>query len=203
NVVGEHDDLERFAEYAGHRARVFDETDLISLGVGIAAGVALGTMDISLAGKSFSLGLSGGPLLAALLLAHLGHVGPIQGHLPRASRLLLTEIGLVLLLADAGIRAGAALGGVITQYGPTLCIASVLVVIVPMVVGALLAQFVWKLPLLQILGGICGGMTSTPGIGAVTSQTESDVPVVSYAAAYPVALIMMTIFVRLLLSLLA
>lgn len=198
NVVGEHADLEKFAEYAGHRARVMDETDLISLGVGIAAGVALGNLDIGIGGKAISLGLAGGPLLAGLLLAHVGRVGPVRGHLPRAARLLLTEIGLVLLLADAGVRAGAAMGGVVSQYGLALCLASAAVMVVPMVGGALLARFAWNLPLLQILGGICGGMTSTPGIGAVTSQTESEAPVVSYAAAYPVALIMMTIFVRLL-----
>jgi len=203
NLVGEHADLERFAAFAGHRARVFDETDLISLGVGVAAGVALGSVEIGVGGQTAALGLAGGPLLAALILGHCGHIGPVKGHLPRAARLLLTEIGLVLLLADAGVRAGGAMGEVMRTYGLTLCAASVLVVLVPMSLGAVFAQSVLRLPLLQALGGICGGMTSTPGIGVVTTQTDSQAPVVSYAAAYPVALIMMTVFARLLVAALA
>ena len=51
---------------------------------------------------------------------------------------------------------------------------------------------------LQALGGICGGMTSTPALGAITSKTNSEIPVVSYATAYPVALILMTVFAKIL-----
>ncbi|MFR1411358.1 MAG: hypothetical protein ACLSUW_03015 [Akkermansia sp.] len=40
--------------------------------------------------------------------------------------------------------------------------------------------------ILECLGGICGGMTSTPALGAIASKTDSQAPVVSYATAYPV-----------------
>jgi putative transport protein len=60
-----------------------------------------------------------------------------------------------------------------------------------------------KLNLLQIVGGLCGAMTSTPGLGIITSKTDSDIPVVSYAAAYPVALILVTVFAQALVVLLS
>ena len=202
NVVGEHEDLERFAEYAGHRAHTFDETDLVSLGVGIGAGVALGVVQIGVGSQHMALGLTGGPLLVALILGHLGKLGPIKGHIPRASRLLLTDIGLVLLLADAGVGAGAAIGGVLREYGVMMCLAATAVAILPMIVGALVGVYALRLPIIQLLGGICGGMTSTPGIGALTASTGSEAPVISYAAAYPVALVLMTVLVRVLLALL-
>ena len=201
-VVGENKDLKRFAEFAGHRSSTFDETDLVSLGVGIAAGVALGVVEIGVGSTQIKLGLAGGPLLVALLLGHLGRVGPIKGHMPRAARLLMSEIGLALLLADAGVGAGAALAEILRQYGGMTCAAAILVAVVPMVAGGLLSQFFLRVPLPQLLGGICGGMTSTPGIGAVTTSAGSEAPVVSYAAAYPVALIMMTVFVRMLVEVL-
>lgn len=202
NVVGEHEDLERFAEYAGHRSHTFDETDLVSLGVGVGAGVAVGVVEIGVGTQHMALGLTGGPLLVALILGHLGKLGPIKGHIPRASRLLLTDIGLVLLLADAGVGAGAALGSVLREYGVTMCLAAALVAILPMVIGALVGLYALRLPVLQLLGGICGGMTSTPGVGALTASTGSQAPVISYAAAYPVALVLMTVLVRLMLALL-
>ena len=200
NVVGEHDALTTFASFAGHRAKTFDETDLISLGVGILAGVLLGTVQFSLAGTSFSLGMAGGPLIVGLLLGHFGHVGPIKGHLPTAARMLMTEAGLVFFLAGAGVTAGGALENVLRAHGAALCLTACLVVTLPMILGTLLSHFVFRLNLLQILGVVCGGMTSTPGLGAVTAKTDSDVAVVSYASAYPVALIVVTIAAKLLVS---
>ncbi len=202
NVVGEHTDLERFAEFAGHRAHSFDETDLVSLAVGVAAGVALGVVEIGVGAQRMALGLTGGTLLVALVLGHLGRLGPIKGHIPRASRLLLTDMGLVLLLADAGVGAGSSLGGVLREYGIMMCVAAAVIAIVPMTVGALVGRYVLRLPLLQMLGGICGGMTSTPGVGALTTASGSEGPVISYAAAYPMALVLMTVLVRVMLWLL-
>ena len=46
-------------------------------------------------------------------------------------------------------------------------------------------------------------MTPTPGLGVTTSKTDSDIPVVSYAAAYPVALILVTVFAQVLVALLS
>jgi putative transport protein len=57
--------------------------------------------------------------------------------------------------------------------------------------------------LLQLLGALCGGMTSTPALGLLTSKTDSNIPTVSYAAAYPVALSLMTIGAQMLVAILS
>ena len=110
--------------------------------------------------------------------------------MPQASQLLLMEFGLVFFLAAAGVTAGHTIIPVIRQYGVACCVAAVIIVTVPAVVGYLLGRFVFNMNLLQIIGGACGGLTSTPGLGVISSKTDSDIPVVSYAAAYPVALIL-------------
>jgi putative transport protein len=43
-------------------------------------------------------------------------------------------------------------------------------------------------------------MTSTPGLGAITAKTSSQISVISYAAAYPVALILVTLVTQMLVS---
>ena len=68
--------------------------------------------------------------------------------------------------------------------------------LLPMVEGDIVAKHVLKMNLLNILGSITGGMTSTPALGAIASKTDSQAPVVSYATAYPVALILMTIVAK-------
>jgi putative transport protein len=193
SVVGEPANLQRFAEHAGHRARAFDETDIISLGLGVIVGVLLGLVEFRLGGQTLKLGLAGGPLLVGLLLGHLGHLGRLRGHLPRASRLLLQEIGLVFFLAAAGLEAGAGIVEVVRGRGLELCLVAIVIAFVPMVAGALAARYVFKMNLLQSLGAVCGGMTSTPALGVITSSVDSEIPVISYAASYPVALILATV----------
>ncbi|MGE0680645.1 MAG: TrkA C-terminal domain-containing protein, partial [Candidatus Binatia bacterium] len=200
SVVGEPEHLERFATFAGHRARSFDETDLISLGVGLLVGMMVGLVSIELNGYRFSLGLAGGPLLVALVLGHCGRIGPVAGHLPRASQMLLMQTGSVFFLASAGVDAGGSLMSVIREHGVALCGSALIVTLFPLLIGYGVGRFGLKLNLLQIVGGVCGGMTSTPGLSAVTAQTDSDIPVVSYATAYPVALILMTVGTQVLVS---
>ena len=199
-VVGEPENIEKFAAYAGHRERSLYETDLISLGVGMIAGIILGMVHFDLGDKGFALGMSGGPLFLALVLGHFGRVGPVKGHIPQAAQLLLMEFGLVFFLADAGVSAGQTLIPVIRDHGAALCVASLLVAFMPATVGYLLGRYGMKMNLLQVIGGVCGGMTSTPGLGVITAKTDSDIPVISYAAAYPVALILMTVLAQVLVS---
>ena len=203
-MVGQTARLQKFTEFAGHRIRLLDETDLISLSIGILLGIAVGSLPIPLPGGArITLGLAGGPLLTALFLGHFGKVGKLKGHLPRPARLVLTEIGLSLFLAQAGVVAGGRFLGVLQEFGPSLLAMAAAVAIIPMATGYVFASKVLKLDLLQLLGGICGGMTSTPGMGAITEKTDSDIPAVTYAASYPVALIMVTIATQLLVMLLS
>jgi putative transport protein len=203
-VVGEPENMEAFADMAGHRAKALEQTDILSLSIGIALGIILGQMPFGLGtGASFALGMTGGPLFVSLILGHFGRLGFLSGYMPRASRLFMTELGLVFFLMGAGVKAGGAFVEVVQEHGIKLFIMGVIVTALPMAFGYPIARKVLKLNLLQTLGGTCGGMTSTPGLGAITAKTDSDIPVVSYATAYPVALILMTIFAQLVISLLS
>jgi len=202
-TVGIPEDLEAFAGAIGHRPLTLDEADLFSIGLGVAAGLILGLITVSLpGGESFALGMVGGPLLAGLLLGHFGKVGPILGQIPRPPRQLLQELGLVLFLADAGVQGGRTLVSTVLEQGGQLVAVGALLTILPLALGFLVARTFLRLQLLPTLGGLCGGMTSTPALGAISAKTSSQAPVVSYAAAYPLALILMTIFAKVLLGLL-
>lgn len=202
-AVGRSDGVKRFSEYIGHRPQAFDQTDMISLAIGMSAGIFCGMIPIGLpGGNPMTLGLAGGPLFVALVLGYFGRVGRVVGHIPRSTRLLLQELGLVLFLANAGIVGGASLGATVSQYGISVFVAGALITLVPLLVSYPFARKILGLTQAQTLGGICGGMTSTPALGALTASSTSQQPIVSYATAYPVALIMMTVFAKLLIQIL-
>ncbi|MBP9004538.1 MAG: YidE/YbjL duplication [Candidatus Hydrogenedentes bacterium] len=198
HAVGEPDKLKAFARYAGHRSRALDETDIISLAIGIALGLFLGMVPIGLpGGGSISLGSAGGPLLVALVLAHFGRIGFLRGSMPRASRILLTEMGLVFFLAGAGVSAGARFFEALGTQGPGLLLMGFLVTTLPLFAGWLYGTRVLGISLPEVLGACCGGMTCTPALGALSAQTDSDIPAVAYAAVYPLGLVFVTFFAQL------
>jgi putative transport protein len=202
-TVGRTEDLKVFAKAIGHRSTAIDSTDLLSLSVGLTLGIVAGLIPIGLPGSTpITLGLAGGPLLVALLLGHFGKVGRIVGHIPRPTRLLLQDLGLVFFLANAGVAGGVSLMATVQKYGITLFGLGMLVSLVPLILAWPLARKLFKLDPLQALGGICGGMTSTPALGAITAKTDSQVPVINYVSAYPVALIVMILITKILIGLL-
>ena len=202
--VGRADDLKKFSEAVGHRANVVDATDLLSLSAGLTLGIIVGLLPIGLPGASpVTLGLAGGPLLVALVLGHFGKVGRIVGFIPRPTRLLLQELGLVFFLANAGVKGGAMLVPTLKEHGIILFALGIAVSSLPLIVAWPIATRFFKMNPLQALGGICGGMTSTPALGAITAKTDSTIPVVSYVSAYPVALIIMIVVSKILIKLIS
>lgn len=202
-VVGEPEGLKAFERAAGHRKRRVHETDLMSLGFGLVVGIVLGMIPIEIPGVGrITLGLAGGPLLAGLLFAHFGRFMGIVGHMPIAARMLTQSIGLALFLAYAGFQAGNRIVAMITLYGMKPIWMSLAVTAVCLIVGYVFSRRVLRMDFMQTVGGMCGAMTSTAGIGVVATKTDCDVPVTSYAAAYPAALVMMTIVAQLLIRVL-
>jgi putative transport protein len=202
--IGRVDDLKKFSAAIGHRSSAIDATCLLSLSVGLTLGIILGMLPFGLPGEApVKLGLAGGPLLVALILGHFGKIGPIVGFIPRPTRMLLQELGLVFFLANAGVRGGGALVSTLQEHGFILFALGMCVSVLPLIAAWPIATRHFKMNPLQALGGICGGMTSTPALGAITSKTDSQTPVISYVSAYPVALIFMIIVSKLLIRLIA
>ena len=61
--------------------------------------------------------------------------------------------------------------------------------LLPMIVGYFVAAKMLKLSLLNNLGSITGGMTSTPALGTLIHVAGTSNVASAYAATYPIALI--------------
>ena len=156
----------------------------------IALGIVLAKIVIPLpGGAQFSLGTSGGPLIAGLILGHFGHAGKISFHVEKSVLECLREFGLALFLIGAGVEAGAGFIEILKEHGLILFVYGALITLIPMIVGYFVATKLMKLSLFNTLGSICGGMTSTPALGTLIRVTGTDDVASAYAATYPVALV--------------
>lgn len=70
------------------------------------------------------------------------------------------------------------------------------ITIVPMLVAVLVGRLVFKINVLDLLGTITGGMTSTPGLAAADSMVDSNIPSVAYATVYPIAMVFLILFIQ-------
>ena len=95
----------------------------------IALGIVLAKIVIPLpGGAQFSLGTSGGPLIAGLILGHFGHAGKISFHVEKSVLECLREFGLALFLIGAGVEAGSGFIEILKEHGLTVGSTSVVAV---------------------------------------------------------------------------
>ncbi len=139
-----------------------------------------------LSGTCFSLTTTGGCLLTSLVIGHFGHFGPVKV-MPNENTLkLFRELGLVFFLVGAGIPGGAAF---VENFDAMYFVYGIIMTTFPMIIGFLFAKYVLKLSLLNNLGSITGGMTSTPALGTLINVAGTEDVASAYAATYPIALI--------------
>ena len=79
HVIGKKDNVSKVAVMLGNSEKVLLTAQLIPIFIGIVLGILVGILPISLPGVSMpiKLGFAGGPLIVAILLARIGHIGPI------------------------------------------------------------------------------------------------------------------------------
>lgn len=179
---------------AAKNYKPLDEFGLLAFAVAAILGIMIGKIKIPLpGGAEFSLGTSGGPLLAGLVMGHFAHVGSVSISVPKKTLDVVREVGLALFLMGAGTEAGKGFLAVLAEQGVSLFLWGVVMTTLPMIVGYILAVFVAKMDVFSSLGSICGGMTSTPALGTLMAVTKTEAVATAYAATYPLALIMVVL----------
>ncbi|MBQ7924500.1 MAG: hypothetical protein IJ329_04255 [Clostridia bacterium] len=187
-----------------------EDFGFLPFGLAIVAGLLLGSITIPLTGAgydgaTFSLGTTGGVLIMCLIFGHFGHIGKLSLEVKESTLKVLREFGLALFLLGAGVHGGVSLVEQISKFGGAIVgwgfLGGALMTLVPMIVGFFLGKYVLKLPLLNNLGSITGGMTSTPALGTLISTAKTDDVASAYASTYPIALVLVVLASQLIITL--
>ena len=168
-----------------------DHMGIAAFSVAAILGTLLGQIKIplssaGLSGTCFSLTTTGGCLLTSLVMGHFSRIGKVSIMPGQSTLKLFRELGLVLFLVGAGIPGGAEF---VENFDAMYFVYGIIMTIVPMVIGFLFAKYVLKLSLLNNLGSLTGGMTSTPALGTLIGTAGTEDVAAAYAATYPIALI--------------
>ena len=203
-VVGDADSIAPVARELGDSMKRLNAPQIVPVFLGIAIGVIVGSIPFKFPGlpSPVKLGMAGGPLLVAIVLSRLGNVGPLVWYLPSSAMLVLRDVGIALFLACVGLKAGDRFAEtLLSGSGLTWLLCGVAVTLLPMLIVAAVARLIYKLNYLTLCGLLAGSMTDPPALAFATQLTGSDAPSVSYAAVYPLTMILRVLCAQLMIVL--
>lgn len=188
------DEMKQNATGKNHKEADFD---LIAFAFAAIFGYTLGKIKINLTFLGlgyFSLGSTGGVLVGALILGYIGRIGFMNFRMNSKVLGVVRQVSLAFFLSIVGLRYGFKVFEALIGSGAYLALVALVVGVVAMSLGFFIGRYVFKINWIMLSGAICGGMTSTPGLGAAVDAIGSDEPAAGYGATYPFALLGMVIF---------
>ncbi|QZY54718.1 hypothetical protein [Crassaminicella profunda] len=169
--------------------------DLMAFSVACFLGYTIGKIKIFLGPLGyFSLGSTGGVLIGSLILGYIGKIGFMNFRMNNKILGVIRQLALAFFLAIVGLRYGFKVFDALLGTGWYLAIVGLVVGAVAMILGFFIGRYIFKINWIMLSGAICGGMTSTPGLGAAIDAVGCDDPAAGYGATYPFALLGMVIF---------
>ena len=191
-IVGDADQINCVAKEFGNAAHKLNQVQMLPIFIGIALGILLGTIPLYIPGLpvSLTLGLAGGPLLVAIILARIGSVKHLYWFMPPSANLALRELGMVLFLSVVGLSSGANFVNTLF-YGDGLSWIGygAIITLIPLLVIGFIARGLMKINYLSLCGLMAGSMTDTPALAfANTIHPTSGASALAYATVYPLAM---------------
>ena len=196
NVVGTETAVSNVEKVLGNSMKRLNEPNLITIFVGIALGIVLGSIPISFPGipQPVKLGLAGGPLVVAILISRFAYHYKLITYTTQSANLMLREIGITLFLACVGISAGDGFVDTIVNNGGFAWIGyGFIITFVPLMIIGCIGRYFCKVNYFTLMGLIAGSTTDPPALAYSNATAGNDAPSVGYATVYP-----LTMFLRVL-----
>ena len=196
NVVGTEAAVANVEKVLGNSLKRLNEPNLITIFVGIALGIILGSIPLTFPGipQPVKLGLAGGPLIVAILVSRFGYQYKLITYTTQSANFMLREIGITLFLACVGLGAGDGFVDTIVNNGGFAWIGyGFIITFLPLIIIGSIARYFFKVNYFTLMGLIAGSTTDPPALAYSNATAGNDAPAVGYATVYP-----LTMFLRVL-----
>ena len=192
-VVGRANDLDQVSTILGNSVTRLDRPNLFPIFVGMFLGVLLGSIPIAIPGvpQAVKLGLAGGPLIVAILLAKYGPKYKMITFTTNSANMMIREIGISLFLAAVGLGAGEGFVEAITNGGYWWILYGFAITVLPLLIVGIIARKGMKMDYFSLMGLMSGAMTDPPALAYANTVATNDRAAVAYATVYP-----LTMFLR-------
>ncbi|WP_439259582.1 putative transporter [Lonepinella sp. BR2930] len=195
HIVGNADVIDNVIAELGNMQSKLQHVQMLPVFLGIGLGVLLGSIPFHIPGfpVALKLGLAGGPLVVALILARIGSIGKLYWFMPPSANMALREIGIVLFLSVVGLKSGGNFVSTLTDgNGLEWMGYGFLITFVPLMLVGVIARLYAKLNYLSICGLLAGSMTDPPALAFANAIKEDHgAAPLAYATVYP-----LTMFLR-------
>ncbi len=185
-ISGQVSDVNAAASYIGYPDKPTTASDMVFVGIGIAIGALIGAITVHLGGIPVSLSTSGGALIAGLVLGWLRSKHPTFGQIPDSAVWIFNNVGLNMFIAVVGISAGPTFISGLHQVGWQMLVAGILSTGLPLIIGILVANKIFKFHPAIALGCVAGARTTTAALGAVQDTLQSTIPAMGYTVTYAI-----------------
>ena len=192
-VVGRANDLDQVSTILGNSVKRLDRPNLTPIFIGMFLGVLLGSIPIAIPGvpQAVKLGLAGGPLVVAILLAKYGPKYKLNTFTTNSANMMIREIGISLFLAAVGLGAGEGFVEAIAGGGYWWILFGVAITMLPLLIVGIIARKAMKMDYFSLMGLMSGAMTDPPALAYANTVATNDRAAVAYATVYP-----LTMFLR-------
>lgn len=200
-LVGLPEDVDNAVEEIGYSDRPSVQSDVVFISLGIAVGCIIGALTFMCNGIPLSLSMSGGTILAGLIMGWLRSRRPSAGYIPRPVIWFMDNVGLNLFIAVIGITAGPSFISGLQKVGFEFFLIGILATSLPLIISMLIANKLFRFPVAMTLGCAAGSRNAVAALGAIQDSLDSTLPVMSYTVCYAVNSILL-IFAGLIIPLL-
>lgn len=195
-VVGSEEAINEVSKLLGNSLKKLHEPHIFTLFLGIALGVLVGSIPFVEAPQPIKLGLAAGPMLMAIIIGRFGTHWHLITYTTLSANLMLREVGLAMFLASVGLASGQGFVEAVVGGGYIWLLYALIIAIVPLLVVGVYARLRYKMDLFTIMGMLSGSMTNPIALNYANSLAGSDMPAISYATVYPLAMFLRVIIAQ-------
>lgn len=203
-IVGKHEDVMRVEKILGNSVSSLRTPNLLVVSIGIFLGIILGSIPIVIPNIPFDikLGLSGGTLIAAILISNFGTRLRLNIHNTTSAKLMLRDLGISLFLACVGLDVGSHFVDTLLDGGYIWMIYAAIITLVPLWVGCVIGRYWLRLDYFTLLGYMAGNLTFAPALSLTADASRNNIASVKYASIYPLTMFLRVITAQWMLMLL-
>ncbi len=198
-VVGTELAISHTEKVLGNQMKRLNYPNLIPIFLGIVLGCIVANIPFFIPGisESLRLGLTGGPLIVAILIGYFGPKHNLVTYNTISANLMIREIGICMFLACVGLGTGEQfIETVATESGLIWIIYGIVITMLPIILGGIIGRFVFHINYYTLLGVLAGANTNPSALAYVREQTSADAPTVGYANVYPFAMFLRIVTIQ-------